>query len=340
MKHITVYFLLIASNFCLGQGVTFQLYRTKACSAVEQLDTNYSMHKISGGAGTYYFVKNGIVHLPSPGRYKIYPTDGPYIDTSITIKTTGLFIFHYKEPDVGLYEGGLDMPMVYRSCDKLIDGYFESFFSDGKIKMRGNFAGGYPKDSMVTYYNNGAIKSKMLHFRKKTTIEVFDSLTNRLKISSYQNGPITNYRWYRTKEFFANGKLKLKKSDVNKIEKVEEYAENGQLIVKQTKKRRTEFYETGIRKVAFKWKKKLELFDPHEKGIHDFTVYKTEYNENGSISQLTVYEVWNMSGSPPELKLARADWLIRLIKYKDGKEVYSVKDMDMKDFLKKGLAKD
>jgi hypothetical protein len=52
------------------------------------------------------------------------------------------------------------------------------------------------------------------------------------------------------------------------------------------------------------------------------------------VSQLTVCEVWNVSGSPPRLELKEANWLIRLIKFRGGKEVYTLKDMDMKDFPK------
>ncbi|GEM_PF-1789963 len=338
MKNIFFFLLLFfifTCNCCFCQGVRFQLYRTKACTVAEQLDTNYTMHKMPLSIDTDYFVKKGTVHLPGPGQYRIDFNDGFYLDTTIEIRDTGLFIFRVKEPDFGLYDGSMDSPMVYKGCGKLINGFFESYYPDGKIKMRGDFVRGYVKDSMLTYYNNGALKYKRLHFSKITAIEIFDSTAHRIKISTYQNGSILSYRWSRTKEYFPDGGLKLKKSDVKRIERIKEFYPDGHLKIKQTKLRRIEYYDNGIKKVAYKWRKKLELFEPHEKGIHDYMIHKTEYDEEREITKKTVYEDWNESGSPPRLDPEQSDWIISMVKYKNGKEIDRMKDVDMKNYQKK-----
>jgi len=333
MKQSLLFLLISISSFCSAQGVRFQLYRTKACAVVEKLDTGYTLYKSITDTAIYPF-KSGTLNLPGPGSYRISFNDGFYRDTTVVIRDTGLFIFHIKEPDFGLYEGGLDMPMVYRACDKLLNGFFESYYPDGKIKLRGNFKNGYVKDSMLTYYNNGALKYRRLHLLKITSIETFDSLAHRIKISTYQNGSIMVYRWSKAKEFFANGHLKFETSDINQIKKTREFYPNGHLKFKLTKRRRIEYYENGKEMVVYRWKRKFKLFERDEKGVHDYIVHKKEYDEDGRIIKLTVYEDWLRSGSPPQLDPEQSDWIVSMVEYKDGKHIELMKDVDMKDHHK------
>ncbi|HZY39584.1 MAG TPA: hypothetical protein VFE53_23170 [Mucilaginibacter sp.] len=334
MRFFAVLILVLGSSLSFGQSIRFQLYRTGPCSAKDQLDTAYSLYKAPFSIDTSFLPKKGIVYLPGIGKYKIYFDDGPIVDTTIDIRDTGLFVFRYAEPFVGLYPGGIDMPPVYASCGKRINGYFQDFYQNGKIKIRGDFVHGYPKDSIVTYYANGALKSKERVFKKETVFETFDSLTHRIKITRRQNGSIISYRWRRSAAFFADGSLKLKESDVNRICKIKEYYLNGRIKIRQTKRRRVEKLENGHKKVVFRWRKKIELFKPREKGIHDNTIHQVAYDENGRILQMAVYEVWDSSVSPPALELEKADWIVSLKKFKDGKEIYSVADVDTKSIKK------
>lgn len=322
-------------NFCQAQNVQFKLFRTKACSAVELLDTNYYLSYNSGSIDSSFHPTNGITKLPHPGKYSLSFEDGPYIDTMIEVKEPGLFVFRFKEPEIGLYPVGLDIPFVYKNCGKLLNGFFESFYPDGKKYIRGNFSGGYVKDSIVTYYNNGVLKKKRIHLPKKTVIQTFDSLANRIKISSYQNGSIMNYRWSKSQEFFANGKIKLIESDVNRVTRLKEYFRNGHLKIKQTKKRRVEYNETGTKKIVYRWRKKLELFEPHDKGIHDYKIHKIEFDAKGQISEIICYEDWDESGSPPRLDPKQSNWIISLVKYKEGKVTENVKEIDIKNYIEK-----
>jgi antitoxin component YwqK of YwqJK toxin-antitoxin module len=333
MKFVAVFVSIFGWGVCFGQGVRFKLYRTGPCTTIEQLDTAYSLYKVPY-LDTGFFPKQGIVYLPHVGKYRIYFVEGPFTDTTVDIRDTGLFVFRYTEPDFALYSGGLDQAPAYRSCRILINGYFETFYPNGKIMIRGDFFKGYPKDSLVRYYANGGLKSRERIFEKESDIEEFDSLSRRISITHNQNGSIISYRGYKSTEFFADGSIKLKETQINSIHTIKEYYPSGQLKINQTSRRRTEYLENGYKKVVFKWRKKLELFEPHQKGIHDYTIRKVEYDGNGRILQIAVYEVWRNSWLPPPLELEKADWLVSLKKFKEGKEVYSVNDINMKDYKK------
>jgi antitoxin component YwqK of YwqJK toxin-antitoxin module len=328
MKYLTVLVFVFSWAFCFGQGVRFQLYRTGPCTTVEQLDTAYSLFKAPYRFDTGVFPKKGIVYLPGIGKYRIYFMEGPFADTTIDIRDTGLFVFRYREPDFALYSGGLDRPPVYKNCRNLINGYFEAFYPNGKIMIRGDFVSGYPKDSLVRYYANGGLKSRERIFKKEADFEEFDSLSRRTSIERDQNGK------YKSTEFFPDGSIKLKETTINNIHKITEYYPNGHLKINQTGRRRIEYLENGYKKIVFRWRKKLELFEPHRKGVHDYTIHNIEYDENGKIQQIAVYEVWLKSGLPPMLELEKADWLVSLKKFKNGKEVSSVSDINMKNYKK------
>ena len=183
MKNIVFFLFLFTCKFCVGQVVRFQLYTTAPCSIIEHLDTAYSLYKITNTGITDYFAKKGIVNLTDTGKYGINLEDGPYIDTLIEISDTGLFVFKYKEPKIGLYNGGIDAPPLYKSCGRLINGYDDDFFPNGNIRIRGTFVNGRIKDSICTFYFNGRIKKRIIHLPKESVIEEYDSLNNLIKIS-------------------------------------------------------------------------------------------------------------------------------------------------------------
>src|SRR5579862_5407649 len=111
---LTVLILFIScSNICFGQSVRFQLYRTKACSTIEKLDSSYWVYKVGALFDTSYSPKSGIAYLPGPGKYGVSGI-GPIVDTVFDIRDTGLFIARLREPDAGLYiTGAFDTPPLY-----------------------------------------------------------------------------------------------------------------------------------------------------------------------------------------------------------------------------------
>jgi len=335
MKYVSVSVLVFGWSLCFGQGVRFQLYRTGPCTTVEKLYTGYYLES-TDETDTSFYPKNGITYLPGKGRYRIIfePFYGP-LANYINIKDTGLTVYKYREPDVGRYEGGVDASPVYRCCGELIDGYFEYYYPNGRLKIRGNFISGHPKDSLTTFYSNGAAEEREHIYKKTITRELFDSLRHKILFGEYQRGPVIIYRWHKTTFFFTDGKVMRKESDKRSIQKVNEYYPNGQIKIEQTTKHRLEFYENGRPKVTYTWKKYIDRVVPPEKGTKDFVVSQTNYDQNGEISQTIIFEVHNVFGLPPKLEFDEYDWIVRLTKYNDGKVVFEIKDMDAKECLEK-----
>jgi antitoxin component YwqK of YwqJK toxin-antitoxin module len=336
MKLIVLMLCLLFSHICYSQTYRFQLYRTAACKTSSYLDSDYALYKIPGSIDTDYYPKAGTVYLPGPGRYGLELGDAPTVDTVFDIRDTGLFVFKYKEPDVGFYYStAVDDFGRYMSCGKEIQGYFECRYSDGKMKMKGNFVDGVARDSLLTYYSNGQLKTRWRRFKRYHEVEAFDSIGHKEEILTGENGSFMTYHWRKAKEFFPDGKIKLVASNVKHIGLIREYYPNGQIKIEQTTKHRFEFYENGRPKVTYTWKKHIDRVVPPEKGRKDFTVKQTNYDPDGGILQIMIFEVNDVFGLPPKLEIDEYDWVDRLTKYNDGKVVFEIKDMDAKEYLKK-----
>ncbi|MFC0513425.1 hypothetical protein ACFFGT_04410 [Mucilaginibacter angelicae] len=283
---------------------------------------------------TGYAPKKGTVYLPATGKYVIWVTTGPLLDSPfIEIRDTSLFIFRYKEPKIQQYiSGALDSPPIYVRCDSAINGYAEDFYPDGKIKMRGNFREGYQKDSLVTFYPNGKMKRRNTSSSKSTNVEEYDTAGNLIKLRRGQRGSFMTYLEYRSTEFYPNGKVRLKESSLKRVITIEEFYHNGHLKLKQTKKGRTEYYENGAKQVIFTWQGKKTGHDRREK---DFTIYKSEYNSQGQIIRSVIFEVWNDSLPQPELDILKSDKIKSVKEYKDGKETSVTEDIYPKEYLEK-----
>ena len=334
MKKYLIAFLIVAtSNCCFGQGGKFQLYLTKSCSTVQLLDTSYYLTPINR-FDTSYSPKAGTVYLPKAGRYVIGFNSGPLLDSSIIdIKDTGIYVYRYKEPIIQLYvTGAYDSPPIYVKCDTPINGYQESLFPNGSLKMQGNFKDGYPKDSIITFYNTGTIKKRIIISPKIVNIEEYDSLGKLIKLSHNQNKTFMTYSEYRWTEFYPNGKVKSEQSSIKRVEKIDEFYPTGQLKVRQTKNKRIEYYENGTKSVTYNWYGKK---DDIEKERKNFTIYKIEYDTTGEILQSTVFEIGNSPYPQPELDISRADLIVSFKKYKDGKEILNIEDMETKKFVEK-----
>jgi len=315
-----------------AQSVRFQFYRTKACTIIEKLDTVYSLYKIPGSVHTDYFPKKGTVYLPGPGTYKIV-TRGPLLDTVFNIRDTGLFIFRYREPDHGLYyTGALDTPPLYSHCDTLLDGYQEYHYPGGNLEMRGTFKKGHEKDSIVTFYRNGQIKSRMLRFPKLITVTSFDSLGHKIRYYNGQNKSFMTYIEFDDTEFYTDGKVKKKQSSKNYIKTLEAYYPSGKPKIIHTKRFRTEYYETGLKKITYTWTFKRD----HIVHSKDFTICKTEFDATGQVTRKTVYNEWGTHPvDQPGLAVTYSSWIASLDRFENGKNVFSAKDMDTKEFMKK-----
>ena len=65
---------------------------------------------------------------------------------------------------------------------ELAEGYQEDFYPNGNVRIRGNFSEGNPKDSLVLFYSNGAVKTRSHFPLKELIIENYDSLNHLIKV--------------------------------------------------------------------------------------------------------------------------------------------------------------
>ena len=331
-KCLFAFFIIVSCNTCFAQG-KFQLYLTKACSTVERLDSSYYLMPLNN-PDMAYFPKKGIVHLPNKGRYLISFNEGPILDSNmIEIKDTSLVVYRLKESKIQRYlSGALDTPPVYTECDSLLNGYAEDFYPNGNLKIRGNFIKGYPKDSVVTFYATGKLEKRVNILSKVVNIEEYDISGNLIKLSHNQNKSFMTYSEYEWIEYYLDGKVKTDLSSVKRIINIKEFYPTGQLKILQTKNKRIEYYENGNESLTYHWHGKK---DDIEKNKLDFTVKEIKFNRNGQMLQSAIFEDWGYFGYPPKLDISKSDWLVSFKKYKDGKEILVVKDMDTKEFIKK-----
>lgn len=324
--------LLIINSFnTVCQGVRFQFYRTKACSTIEKLDTSYSLYKTRGSTDGNYYPKAGTVYLPGKGQYGIF-ADGPHIDTIFNIRDTGLFVFRFKEPDHGLLNtGAVDTPPLYSQCDSLLDGYAEYHFANGSLEMRGTFIDGFPKDSLVTFFQNGQINKRIIRKPKTVLITGYDSLGHLLSSIRRQNLSFMTYSEYSRREFYINGQVKKIESDIKRTKRIKEYYPNGSEKLILNKNFKTEYYSNGFKRISYKWTSKHDVIILDSK---DFTIYKTTFDSTGQIKRKDVYKT-STSQTQPDLSIKKSDWIMHIEIYKNGKTIFLADDMDTNEFIKK-----
>jgi antitoxin component YwqK of YwqJK toxin-antitoxin module len=336
MKYLIFSLLMISGGVCYGQTVRLQFYRTKACTVIEKLDTNYIVEPITGNMQdtTYYSPEHGIVYLPKPGRFMLF-ANGPLVDTAFDIRDTGLFIIHYREPDHGrYYTGAVDMPAAYSRCDSLLDGYQEYHYPNGRIEMRGVFKKGYSKDSIVTFYKNGKVRTRTFNYPGKTVIVTFDSLGNKLKF--YEGGRSNiSYNQYKEKYFYSNGGLKRKESSIKHLRKIKEYYPIGSLKLVLTRHYRIEYYDNGSKRFNYTWSRRR---DGAVKD-HEFIIRRTQYDSIGHLARLTVYQFYGELPQP-DLNIKNSNWIIIDERYENDKKVLSIKDIDTDKYKQKYLVID
>lgn len=243
---------MLIFHFCQGQQIRFQIKRISPCDSVGKIDSVW--YYLSDSLGSTYHSESGTVTLPKIGVYNVhFWTYRDLAFPSINILDTGLLIYSFYEPKIVLRSYGMHPRFVYESCGKLINGYDEDYYSNGNIRIRGNFQEGKPKDSLVMFYTNGFIKKRLTYLPKEVFIEEYDSLSNLIKVSHNSNKSyyLTDYT---TTEYYSNGKIRLKESNIDKLVKIEEYYPNGKVKIIQTKKERIEYHENGNKEIVYTWK--------------------------------------------------------------------------------------
>lgn len=279
MKIKSFIFVFLFLNVLYGQNVRFQIIRVNPCEKIEKIDSSdYYLYKTH--FDSVFNNENGIVKLPKPGFYKIhFSSYYDYKSIEINIPDTGLFIYKINESKIILRSYGMHPVLVYESCGKLIEGYEEDYYPNGNIKLRGTFLKGRPKDSLLTYFPNGIIKRRLIKLSKENFIQEFDSLGTLLVVRHNSNRSYYLSDFIK-KEYYNDGQIKRFERNINRLILFKEYYPNGKLRIEQSKKYRKEYYENGIKKLIYKWKRKNVSLRKGEFKF-DYKIQKITYDTNG-----------------------------------------------------------
>ena len=323
--------LLLAFHFCQGQQVRFQIKRISPCDSIGKIDSSW--YYLSDYLDSTYHSESGTVILPKIGAYNVhFWTYRDLLFPQITIHDTGLMVYSFYEPKIVLRSYGMHPRFVYENCGKLINGYDEDYYSNGNLRIRGNFQEGKPKDSLVTFYSNGVTQKRLTYLPKEVFIEEYDSLSNLTKVSHNSNKSyyLTDYR---TTEYYPGGQIRLKESNIDRLVKIEEYYPNGQVKIVQTKKERTEYHVNGQKKIVYTWKRKKQKVIPGEYNF-DFTITKKIFDETGLLLEVQVYDYWGLYQPQPRLEFSKSDWINKWVKWDNGKEIIVASDVDTEEYFK------
>lgn len=274
-RNLIKIFFVLMSYWSFGQEVdTVQyslLFKDCCSNSIKTHGTIYSDWSVNHPNGTIYKPKNNIVHLVKSEKYfltnksygilnqPINLTDSITTDTIIgrcirSINPTNFFTWN----------------LIYLNCNDTISGNYSEYYSNGKILLNGSFENGRIKDSMVTYYSNGQVKSSIMFTRGDTIYKTF-----------YPNGQIShlyNSSKRNTISYFKDGSVKSKRSNSYKKE-FSRYSPK-QLWYKIKDSRQISYYRNG--KIKQKLKRKplffIGRFKPNNKKRileYVWTIYDT-----------------------------------------------------------------
>jgi antitoxin component YwqK of YwqJK toxin-antitoxin module len=331
MRKLLVLVPILTFYFCRGQVIRFQINRITQCDKSGKIDSSY--YYLTDDKDSIYNNESGTVFLPKTGKYIIHNWSEPDTDfPTIDINEEGLLIYTHYEPKIVMRSYGMHPRHVYEICGKAIDGFQDDFYPNGNLRIRGNFVKGKPKDSLVTFYANGVTKRRLTYLPKEVLIEEYDSLSNLEKVSHNSNRSyyLTDYK---TTEYYPDGKIRLKESNIDRLVKIEAYYPNGQVKIVQTKKGRTEYHENGEKNIVYTWKRKKQKVIPGEYNF-DYTITKKIFDETGLPLEVQVYDYWGLYQPQPRLEFSKSDWINRWVKWDNGKEIIVASDVDTEKYFK------
>lgn len=232
MKTILIVILLLITFRGLNQTSDY-MYSVKFLKCCNEPTHHDPEWKLKGLNGEIYSPEKNQLSIPDTGRYFFISSTYDNLPISIHINqkkqidTVYLKCLSIEHSDQILTEDADQTDPVYITCSGKVDSIYKEFFSDGQLRIIGNFSKGVLIDSLVEYYYSGLVKSKVL--KKKTTYE----------------------HWY----FFPNGKIEKRfRYDLKKENKYQlyEYDIHGKIKtqIDYSKKYGFRYYETGTIKTT------------------------------------------------------------------------------------------
>lgn len=259
--------------------------------------------------------------VPGPGKYKLIFPGHMDIDlpTEVHIDSPGMNTLTYDQPKIVVQYAGLHGGLVYSYCGKPINGSVTDYYPNNQIRIKGVFNKGFLKDSLEKYYPNGALKESYFATDYGYINKKYDSLTHLLYIKKWIRQP--EYKQYHIiTEFYINKKIKRREIYRNNYLILEEYYRSGQLKLLQSKKQRVEYAENGQITVSYKWSRRKDKFEDIKDNYY-LVVSKLIYESTGKRKERMKAYIWSVANQQPLLNLANADWLIKWVKWVNGKKI-------------------
>lgn len=170
---IIIFIVFISSIKLFSQEINYQLYLKNSCNDSIKKADFYTLEKDN----IEYNISNfdsSIIKVPLRGKYKltiletdeIYTTEITLEHTSDTLTLPSIELHIFPHPpsfrkDISrseLKKIRLKYRPIYKSCGLPINGKKIDYFSNGNVRLLGNFKNGYPIGEIREYYQNGEIK--------------------------------------------------------------------------------------------------------------------------------------------------------------------------------------
>lgn len=163
MKIISI-FLLLVSTSVFGQKTQYKLILKNPCNDKINNGVFYQLEK----SGKVFYVNDstGTIYLDEPGKYQLSAIgygisqtvkikEGFNIDTLVTEK-----IFKCYEP--------VSHPNFYGycCCDEKCNGIQKDYYTDGTLRIEGEFKNGKAVGNIIQYHPNGNIKQIDVYSKK------------------------------------------------------------------------------------------------------------------------------------------------------------------------------
>lgn len=333
MQKLPLLLLMLLGHYAGAQSIWFQLHRTNGCTNETTIDSSdyYLVDKM----GTGYRNTAGTVWLPATGEYEIYFPKRQDNHIYPVIKITGnKNLYTHYDGKVKLKYTDAVGNSFFHDCNGRINGYKEDYFENGVISLKGHFAEGEPKDSLLLFYPNGNIRKNIVYLKKEIYIREYDSLANIIKQSRKSNKPTSKgYYYHTTTTYYPDGGLKSEETTKEDILTITEYYPDKRIKSELTKDKKTEYYANGNIRTETKWKLKPDKNMPFS--FSNFEIVKRFFYQDGKISEEIIYQTVQPTNHQPDISLSKADFFILWKRISlDGAENILFRDKFQHEILK------
>jgi antitoxin component YwqK of YwqJK toxin-antitoxin module len=320
MKKLLFILLLLMSAEAFTQTIWFQMQRVSYCTKETAIDS--SLFFLVDKYGAKYKAENGIVWLKGEGEYKIYyPTNPNQEFPLIQIRDRENTYIH-KETKIRF--APQHWGLSFQSCEGLLNGVHEDVYDNGNLRIRGNFANGLPKDSLLFFYENGHIQKSIYYLRKLVYVQDYDSSGSLIKVSS-NNNRLPVLTDYETTTFYSTGGVKsIEKRKENYVQLTEYYPDK-KPRTRLTRKKRIDYYPNGHAEVIHTWKEKLQ--GKEFASTIKYEITKTSFNTDGEKTEEIKYHSFQGNKIQPSLLSKPSDFVVYWKKFnRNGAEQLILKN--------------